>query len=210
MPVGGFVAREHDSQIFPAKRATKSARQAMTTPPQSDKHLDEQWAFTAPFEGVVRHMYLDTAGYVTVGVGFMLPTEAAVRQYTWMPSTVAALTDYRRVKVAEKGHRAAYYAPMCGAWMSDAVMRAIFRLRVSELRQAMSLEWQLELLPAPVQLALVDMAYNLGLGRLSRYVQLSAAVRARDWQTAAAECHRRGIGDKRNAATQALFAKAEP
>lgn len=177
------------------------------TQPSDHKHLDEQWAFTAPWEGIVRHMYLDTAGYVTVGVGFMLPNEAAVRQYTWMPSTVAALTDYRRVKVAEKGHRASYYAPLCGAWMSEPVMRAIFRLRISELRQALSRDWQLEQLPTSVQLALVDMGYNLGVAGLSRYVQLSAAVRARDWQTAAAECYRRGIGDKRNNATRDLFAQ---
>lgn len=175
----------------------------------AEKQALDQWAFTAPFEGVVRHMYLDTAGYVTVGVGFMLQNEAAARELTWVPSTSAAIADYRRVRVADKGHRASYYAPLCGAWLTDAMMRATFRCKIDGLRLALQRTWLLDTLPDGVQCAIVDMAYNLGAGGLSRYVNLRAAVRARDWATAAAECYRRGISDKRNEATRAFFAAAE-
>jgi hypothetical protein len=50
------------------------------------------------------------------------------------------------------------------------------------------------------------MAFNLGLkGLLDGYPRMLAAVQAGDGATAAAECHRNGIGDERNTWTAAQF-----
>jgi len=64
--------------------------------------------------------------------------------------------------------------------------------------------------PEPAQLALFDMAFNLGVSGLFRkFPKMIAAVRARDWATAAAQCHRNGIQDARNEETADLFRQAD-
>jgi GH24 family phage-related lysozyme (muramidase) len=52
------------------------------------------------------------------------------------------------------------------------------------------------------------MGYNLGVGGLLKFHKLLAAVDAGQWTTAAAQCHRMGIGDARNQATAGLFQRA--
>jgi lysozyme len=62
--------------------------------------------------------------------------------------------------------------------------------------------------PEPAQEALFDMAFNLGLNGLKKFPSMLAAVDAGEWETAAAECHRRGINEDRNQQTAALFRQA--
>jgi hypothetical protein len=53
------------------------------------------------------------------------------------------------------------------------------------------------------------MAYNLGVnGLLTKFPKMLAAVDSGDWETASAESARKGIADRRNAATAALFRAA--
>ena len=60
--------------------------------------------------------------------------------------------------------------------------------------------------PAPVKLALLDMAYNLGpVGLLHGYPTLIAAVEAGNWAKAAANCFRHGPGAVRNQWTQDMY-----
>lgn len=168
--------------------------------------LPDHWAFTAPFEGVVPHQYLDTRRIITAGVGFALPTERSVATLAWDDLEVA-LVDWRLLQQSSRpaGMRASYYRSVTRATLPEAAMRSAFESRVADFRAAMRDDWRLDALLAPAQLALVDMAYNLGVAGLRRYEDLRAAVRAGDWQTAASECHRRGVQIKRNAATAELF-----
>ena len=63
--------------------------------------------------------------------------------------------------------------------------------------------------PEPVQVALVDMAFNLGVpGLVKKFPSFVAAVKSRDWAGASRECRRRGISEARNAETERLFAEA--
>jgi GH24 family phage-related lysozyme (muramidase) len=62
--------------------------------------------------------------------------------------------------------------------------------------------------PDSVRLALFDMAFNLG--SLVKFPRLTEAVKARDWEAAAEQCVRRGIGNERNADTKKLFLSALP
>jgi GH24 family phage-related lysozyme (muramidase) len=62
--------------------------------------------------------------------------------------------------------------------------------------------------PLPAQRALVEMAYNLGVGGLRRFSRLIAACSRADFAAAAEQCHRRTTGVARNLATRALFRKA--
>lgn len=165
----------------------------------------DQYAFTAPFEGVVPHLYLDSLGFATCGVGFLVDSERALLELPWSPSTQAARADWALVKAAPRGHVASFYKQYCKAWLKEPAMRAVFQAKVDGMRRAMQPVWRLTLLPEPAQLALVDMAYNLGVSGLSKFHKLQAAVLVRDWHTAAAECMRNGVQPARNAATAQLF-----
>lgn len=165
----------------------------------------DQFAFTSRHEGKHPHIYLDNRGLPTAGIGFLLRNEQACAALPWEPNTAAALTDYRVVRTKPKGYRAAWYGQFCTARLSENVMGALFKQKIGEFRRAITRHWQLEQLPLAAQIALVDMAYTLGAQGLTAYIELASAVRARDWDTAAAECHRGGVSIRRNADTAYLF-----
>jgi hypothetical protein len=52
------------------------------------------------------------------------------------------------------------------------------------------------------------MGFNLGVDGLLKFHMLLAAVDAGQWAEAAAQSHRKGIGDTRNQQTAALFLQA--
>lgn len=171
--------------------------------------VNDQWDFTAPFEGIVPHLYLDTRGNVTCGVGFLVSDEATLVRLPWWPSIPDAIADYHHVCTAEKGHAASFYKPMCKARLTEFDMRRLFDLHVTAFRKQMDPTWRLRQWPECVQIALVDMAFNLGVGGLAKFHKLQVAVFARQWAAASAECHRNGIGDARNEATKQLFLQAD-
>lgn len=57
--------------------------------------------------------------------------------------------------------------------------------------------------------ALVDMGFNLGINKLkSGFPNFNSAINRGDWNAAADESHRTGIGDKRNNDTKAQLQQA--
>lgn len=170
--------------------------------------MTDQWAFTAPFEGIVPHLYLDTRGNPTCGVGFLVTGNVELSRMPWSPDVQAAQADLQLVLEEPPGLPAHRYARLCKARLSELAMRTIFDRKVAEMRRAMTREWHLSTLPESVQLALVDMAYNMGAYALSKFAKLRAACVARDWRAAAAECSRKGVQDARNDATRGLFLAA--
>ncbi len=64
--------------------------------------------------------------------------------------------------------------------------------------------------PPAAQRALLDMEYNIGQTKFNaqKWPGLFSAVKSRDWQTAAKESHRTGIGEDRNIWTKDLFQRA--
>lgn len=168
---------------------------------------NDQYDFTvARFELAIPHLYRDSEGNVTCGPGVKVTKPADLLCMPWSPNVQAAIADFHNVRDTDPGrqHVAAFYKPLCKARLSDLSMRAMFDLRVAALRRELG-DWHLATLPAQAQIALVDMGYNLGTHGLNEYVHLRAAVLARAWSAAAAECHRRKIGEDRNEATRGLF-----
>jgi GH24 family phage-related lysozyme (muramidase) len=166
------------------------------------------------FEGVVPHMYQCTGGDVTIGVGHAIPAAADAGKLAWSvdgsPATaMQAHNDFVKVAAALKGLAAARYESLTQCRMSaediDALLLADMRLFESKLGDALP-GWPSY--PVPAQEALFDMAYNLGIGGLLKFHRLLAAVNAGQWMATAAQCHRRGINDARNAETANLFLQA--
>lgn len=168
----------------------------------------DQWSFSSKFEGVVNHLYKDTRNNVTCGAGFLVPDEAALRKFNWMPNLPSAIADFRLLQEQPSGKTPVFYRKICHARLSEDAIRQFFDNEVITCRKALQRDWNLSRLPEPVQIALVDMAFNLGVGGLSKYRKLRQAVQAHDWATAANECHRNGIQDARNEATRQLFLQA--
>lgn len=167
----------------------------------------DQFAFTAPFEGVVPHLYLDTAGLVTGGVGFMFPELADAQRLPWEPSRALEL-DWAIVRTLAPGRAPDFYRRQTTARLPEPAMRAEFarRLAAFEAQVMRSLPaWRTY--PEPARIALLDMAYNLGGNFLVKWPHLQTAALSRDWARCAAESHRNGIQAARNDATRALFQK---
>jgi GH24 family phage-related lysozyme (muramidase) len=162
------------------------------------------------FEAKVPWMYLDTRGFVTVGVGCMLPdADSAARLMFQLPDGPAShdqiVAEFNRVHAMARAMGTNYYKGTM--WLPDAVIDSELIKRVmicdTGLRQRMS---DFEDLPYLWKMALLDMAFNLGLGGLfGGYPRFLAAVRARNGQAAAAQCHRNGPSLPRNSWTRTCF-----
>jgi len=163
-----------------------------------------QWDFTAPFEGVVPHLYKCTAGVVTWGVGFTGGILAA-RRLPWSPQGQLDL-DWIEVESLPAGKLPSFYRARTSARLSDAAMRAEFQHHVQDFEQRLIKNHPRYLTyPHLVRIALLDMAFNLGVGGLLKFKKLLAACERGDWDEAAVQCVRRGIQAQRNESTQALF-----
>lgn len=176
----------------------------------------DQWSFTAPHEGVVPHLYKDSLGFVTCGVGFLVTDEQSLGRYPWSPNTQSAIADYRLVKAephmrkgtdgAWRPQPARHYMQFCKSRLSELGMRVVFGVKVAEFRRALAQDWKFATCPEMAQVALIDMAFNLGVGGLNKFAKLHRAVINGDWETAAKECHRAPpVSEARNAATSLLF-----
>ncbi len=175
-------------------------------------YLDESLAKLEWFEGAIPWMYLDTRGYVTVGVGLMLPDAAAAQKLPFVIGSRAATADeiaaeYARVEAMPMGRPALHYRLENGLVLEkaeiDSLLRTVLAGFEGELRAKLT---GYDGFPDSVKLALLDMAYNLGpMGLLHGYPTLIGAVEAGNWAKASSSCFRHGPGAARNQWTQQMF-----
>ena len=167
------------------------------------------------FEGRVPYMYRCTGGDVTVGVGHALLRAVDAVALSWSiagrPATAEEVAaDWGKVAAAATGRVASAYQGLTQSRISDDAIDALLASDVvsftAQLVRALP-NWNRY--PEPAQEALFDMAFNLGLGGLKKFPHMLAAVDAGDWDAAAAQCHRQGIGEARNQQTANLFLQAK-
>lgn len=184
---------------------------------------DAFYDFNEPLEGVVPWMYLDVKGFVTVGVGNLLPDADAAAALPFFPdgSPDAPAGDdekrqgwtdvHARQDLARVGHRA--FKTVCNLRLSADDIRALVDAKLlsneSILLRAFPgfPDW-----PADAQLGLLSMAWALGAAFPATWPRFSAACRALDFDGAAAECRMQETGNPgvvpRNNANQLLFRNA--
>lgn len=214
------------------------------------------------YEGVVDHMYLDTRGFVTVGVGQLLATahDATALAFYHAPpkphhppvhhhhkphvpapappppagppkraTNDEVTAEWTKVKALPFPHLASYYAKYTTLIMLPADIDALLLTRIRGFVAALKghfTGW--DKFPEPAQLALLDMEFNLGDAGLfghhtkpkhghsklvGGFPTVVAAAQKHDWLKCAANCHRRGPGEHRNAETKQRFelaAKLDP
>ena len=175
-------------------------------------------------EGSVNHLYLDTVGKVTVGVGNMLPTAESAGKLPFrhrFSDNRANINDiiieYGKIKQLPYGkdRPASFYAPYCELYLPEREIDKLLGSRVQEFLKSLRMQFRgFDDYPEAAQLGIMDMIFNLGPTKLFASAQdggfpkFCLAVRQQDWATCANECHRRGIADERNNEVKNLFLEA--
>lgn len=170
--------------------------------------------FAEDHEGKVPWMYLDTVGKVTVGIGHLIATaDDAVALPFVDPQTGTA--------AAEAAIRAAFAVVQGAPYGNDRAAGAFaglttIRLTEDGMEQVFAADYEtivgrtrtlfqavgggLDSYPDPAQLAVVDMAFNLGAGGLyDKFPSFrTKGLDPRAFDVAAQQSHRRGISEARN------------
>ena len=167
------------------------------------------------FETVIPWMYLDTNSIVTVGIGNALETlvEAVGLPFRDGNGNISSADkvqhDYLRVKGMKPGFVARYYRVPNSPTLSIPAIKDLAAKHVR--KDAEALEPQMDgfsRAPQCAQIALLDMAYNLGIAGLMKFGNLRDAISKGDYESAANNCHRKSISEERNSWTQNQFLKA--
>ena len=174
---------------------------------------DDLRALLIQNEGRVEHMYLDTVGNVTVGVGHLLASVERAQllpfnnRSTGAPWSSSEVSDeWNTIKAQKPAMVASYYRQFTSLDMESADIDNLLSSDIAEMEAGVSNNFAgYGDYPNSPQDALLDMAFNLGVGGLAKYKRLHAAAEAKDWGTCATECHRKGIPDARNQRTAELF-----
>jgi len=171
------------------------------------------------FEGNVPFMYRDSNGWVTVGVGFMIPDENAAKKIPFVTALGALATkdqietDFKRVYSLPAGLVADKYRSQSSLLITFDYTASILLKKLKECDRALRGNYKsYDTYPDPVKLALLDMIYNLGAAKLfGQFPAFNRSVNDQDWKTAADQCHRKhkGAADNRNAWTRHQFLISE-
>jgi GH24 family phage-related lysozyme (muramidase) len=169
------------------------------------------------WEGYRREMYVDVRGRVRTGVGHRLDDVGAALALPWCHRTTgrrASAPEIRSAFARARAQGARHRAPAFQRAMDlvlppglagDLLTERIERTLLPGLRRLCP---RFDGYPLPARRALVEMAFDLGLGKLSRFHELIAACERRDFAAAADHCQRRRSHSARNVATRHLFREA--
>jgi GH24 family phage-related lysozyme (muramidase) len=168
-------------------------------------------------EGCTTWLYCDSRGLPTVGIGNLVasPKDCAALPFAH-PSGTPATEDEKRdlwkavVNAFEKGEGAGFYRTLSTLAISRAFAYELAAKRIERdfIPGIKRLCHEFDEWPEQAQRAIVDMAYNLGIGGLSHFVNFLGACQSRDWATAAKECHRATCRKSRNDWTEQMLVAA--
>ena len=168
-------------------------------------------------EGKVPHLYLDTLGLVTCGVGHMVPSAEAMQEVEMVGGDEgivgmdAKVREWAIVKSLKPAMLPSYYAAHTSLRMTP---KAIDELQNEDMlgfyNGLCHVFEDFPQLPLPAQEGVMDMAFQLGVqGLVGKFPKFTQSIHQHDWETAQKECYRVGIAQWRNDLTKALFLQAE-
>ena len=179
-------------------------------------YLDDSLAHLEIFEGTVPWMYLDTRGFVTVGVGELLANADKAETLSFVDpdgeaSTQDAILDeFNRVSALVPAKVAAFYRSPDSPVLPHATIDTLLMNHLNLFDGQLAGRFQnYASFPDLAKLGLLDMIYNLGqVGLFQHFPHFMAAVGKQDWLGAAANCHRVGPSQARNDWTRQQFLAA--
>ena len=176
------------------------------------------------FEGEIAHLYLDSRGNPTIGVGFLMANAQQfcalnlVHKQSGKPASEREKqAEYKKISKQKSGYKASWYAQFCELTLPSHETDKLLHKHLAQFKQELNkvfskqsgFNCQFEQMPLSAQYALLDMAFNLGTSHLAKnWPKLHQAIKQQDWHCAAQECSRRHIQSERNAATEQLFKQA--
>ena len=180
------------------------------------------------YEGRYDHLYLDTKGKVTVGVGHLVASEINIAFVTMyklvnkLPSGFATLeekkVEYRTISKQKKSYKAAWYKQYTTLVMRDVDINSqrdkhidsFYAELTSIYKKTNGYPDDFDNFPEKVQIALFDMIFNLGKTKLSNtFPTFNAAIKTSNWGKAALESNRPDVNASRNNYVKDLFNAAE-
>jgi len=175
-------------------------------------------------EGCVGHMYQDTHGNVTVGIGELVPNFQAALSMPFVDATdgmlapVAAsssqvISDFQRVAAMPAGHPAAFYHPGPQSYLiiipvAVCTARVLARLNAEFVPAIVALMPKFEAFPLAAKRAIVDMAWSLGPAGLAKFHVFITDCNRGDFRGAAFESNRKGGTLDRNQWTKSMLLQA--
>lgn len=169
------------------------------------------------FEDCVNHMYLDTKGCVTVGVGQMIPNAEEAKSLFFLDNNShteatddSIMQEYETIVALGSGRRARSYKPSTTLYMPTKYIYILLDTRLLEFEiQLRGIFKNYSVMSQKVKRAIMDMVFNLGAyGLRSKFPKLTNAINREDWEECAIECHRKGISKERNKWTAQMFGSA--
>ena len=169
------------------------------------------------YEGNIPHMYLDSKGLVTVGVGHLLKTVQDAQKLNFLSAdnkkaTAAMIKeDFDAVMKRPKNQEANDYKPYTKLHLDAKDILLLLELHINKFYLQLKTNYNgFDLFPVEVKLALFDMGFNIGtFGLKTKFPTFNAAISKKDWATAARESHRKApVSEERNSYVKKLLEKA--
>lgn len=169
------------------------------------------------YEGKISHMYLDSKGLVTVGVGHLLKDLASAQKLNFkngngMPASKSEIkTDYEAVKKQSKNRVAGFYKKHAKLVLTEVDMNLLTNKHIdtfeSELKRIFA---DFLMYPIEVRYALFDIIFNVGMTDLNtKWPNFKKAVKAKNWTKASEESNRKApVSAERNKYVKDLLEKA--
>ncbi len=152
------------------------------------------------YEGNVSHMYLDSEGYVTVGIGSLIPSLKAAQKLPFVHNkTLKKATskeiqqDYTKIKSQPKGKYSFKYKKYTKLILTQKSIDNLFATQINQFHKELKLLYpKFDLYPTEVKMALFDMIYNLGMSKLKNlFPKFNLAIKQKNWKEAAKQSHRK-------------------
>lgn len=158
------------------------------------------------YEGKVNHLYLDSKGFVTVGVGHLLTSIEAAQKLPFLRQSGGAASqediasEFLTIKQQEANRVASYYRQFTLLTLTDTSISELTREHIHRFYDELKIIYaDFDTYPQEIRLALFDLIFNLGMTKLrKKWPKLNACIAERDWVAAADNCQRRGIANERN------------
>jgi GH24 family phage-related lysozyme (muramidase) len=179
------------------------------------------------YEGKLNHLYLDSLGKVTVGIGHLIPNRSAIGPIpmfktkngvaTQAASAQEKMDEYDKIAKLSKGYKASWYGKHTTLVMKEADIKNLLEKHIASFYKELTTIYQktkgypddFDTLPKNVQIGLFDMIFNLGASKIVNVFQgFDTAVKAGDWAKAAQECNRPQLSSARNTYVKNLFLSA--
>jgi GH24 family phage-related lysozyme (muramidase) len=162
--------------------------------------ITEECQVVPRWEGNIDYLYLDSDDppNATTGQGHLV---ASVQKSVLLPwrtasgvvaTNAAICADWARVVAMPGGHAAGFYKSPDGLTLLQSDIDALTLQSVTAMSTPLhTLFPKFDLFPLPAQVAIADMVYGLGIGKLQRsYPKFCAAVNTQDWAIAAVQSGR--------------------